>query len=658
MSDKPNLVIDEPTATGWQRTELYGDRDKAKNYVNAARTQLGGMRSMYGVNERIANHEPGGHYHQWATLDDGTKIHTITNDGHDTVRIYAASTPPSPSEKEEKEDDTKPYLWVGVRIKWDASRTSRFGDSGVPYDGLLAFIAEPDGEGGIKNGLVYPSPNTGWSTDTQANLASGEPELEISFLGADGLSRFRVATLNEGVAEHQSLWSSQHTFPLGVHNFSFFDSVADSGSFCFSKSGLKGFDYTNARNYNTLVNDFLPYDPMLNADEQQGERNFGANAQAIIEESGFDALAWDTVFVIDPEEGNPVYTPTDEREGIAAANQAFYRAGMAEGDDQILPGLYLLNIGAYGEQQVISSRNGEAVATLNPNIWRRTNEADFSDYRTLTSLSPMTVEVEVRLGKEPFMDIFNFELAIGGYETVARAVYPYGEDSHLTSVCQDNVGPNPHGNNWYPQTIAIDVENKTAELSNNLPDGVFVPSGFNYSVALGSRYPLEVYVHGDYGVSQVSAANYADYAALTIAQMLDEMTTGIWGPNIEIRERLYSDIVGAANAAAISHGFVWLYNVQANSFTPLPIVSALGDYDYTDQPDGFGGTFPSTYKQHLYWFYPYRVQARRRCSKVFAVLLQAAISDAIVETGNTNQHDEPAGTYDVPACCPETFFGS
>lgn len=656
MSDKPNLVIDEPTATGWQRTELYGDRDKAKNYVNAARTQLGGMRSMYGVNERIANYEPGGHYHQWSTLDDGTKIHTITNDGHDTVRIYASSSSSS-SKKEEKEDDTKPYMWVGVRIKWDASSTSRFNQTGVPWAGLLAFIAEPDGEGGIKNGLVFPSPNVGWSTETRSNLASEDTPLEISFR-VDGLSSFRVATLNEGVAEHQSLWSDFHTFPLGVHNFSFFDSVTASGAFCFSQNGLKGFDYTSAPNPDTLVNDFLPYDPMLNEDEQQGERNFGANAQAIIESAGYRAVAWDTVFVIDPEEGNPAYTPTDLRNGIDAANQAFYRAGMAEGDDQILPGLYLLNVGATGEQSIQSSRAGETVATLNPALWQRTNEADFSDYRTVSVLTPMTVEVEVRLGKEPFMDIFNFELAIGGYETVARSLFPYGENANAVSVCQADTGPNPHGNNWYPQTIAIDVENNTAELSNNLPDGVFVPSGYNYASSIAARYPLEIYVHGDYGVSQVSAANYADYAALTIAQLLDEMTTGALGPNIEIRERLYSDIFGAANEAGIGAGFVWLYNVQANSFTPLPIVSALGDYDYTDQDDGFGGTFPSTYKQHLYWFYPYRVQARRRCSKVFAVLLQAAISDAIVENGNTNQHDEPAGTYDVPACCPETFFGS
>lgn len=98
MSDKP-LIIDEPVATGWLRSEYHGDQDKAKGYTLQARKVLGGMRSMYGVNDRIANGEGGGFYKQAVNLPDGTRIEALTNDGHDTIKIYASSSSESSSEK-------------------------------------------------------------------------------------------------------------------------------------------------------------------------------------------------------------------------------------------------------------------------------------------------------------------------------------------------------------------------------------------------------------------------------------------------------------------------------------------------------------------------------------------------------------------------------
>jgi uncharacterized membrane protein len=87
----PNTAFDEQLATGWARIELYGDRDKAGGLIHQARTQLGGMRVMYGVNQRIAEGESGGFYHATNTLDDGSVIQTMTNDGQDIIRIHAAS---------------------------------------------------------------------------------------------------------------------------------------------------------------------------------------------------------------------------------------------------------------------------------------------------------------------------------------------------------------------------------------------------------------------------------------------------------------------------------------------------------------------------------------------------------------------------------------
>lgn len=87
MSDQPAMTIDEPVVTGWLRSEFYGDADKGQAYLYAARKQLGALKTRYGVNDRVAQGEPGGFYRDHRVLADGTRIETFTNDGHDTVRI-------------------------------------------------------------------------------------------------------------------------------------------------------------------------------------------------------------------------------------------------------------------------------------------------------------------------------------------------------------------------------------------------------------------------------------------------------------------------------------------------------------------------------------------------------------------------------------------
>jgi hypothetical protein len=95
MSDKPDLVFNEAQSSGWLRAEFYGDEEAAKGYIDQARQVLGSMRIRHGVNERIAEGQPGGFFRADQVLPDGTRIETLTNDGHDTVRITASSQLPA-----------------------------------------------------------------------------------------------------------------------------------------------------------------------------------------------------------------------------------------------------------------------------------------------------------------------------------------------------------------------------------------------------------------------------------------------------------------------------------------------------------------------------------------------------------------------------------
>lgn len=103
MSKPPDLVFNEPVATGWMRTELYGDRARAGAMIPLARAQMGWMRTIYGVNQRIAEGDAGGFYAQVRQLDDGTMIQTITNNGFDIIRIDAP--PPQPKPRRRRDTD-------------------------------------------------------------------------------------------------------------------------------------------------------------------------------------------------------------------------------------------------------------------------------------------------------------------------------------------------------------------------------------------------------------------------------------------------------------------------------------------------------------------------------------------------------------------------
>lgn len=84
------MQFDEAVASGQLRLELRGNPDTARAHVLAGRKLLGQLRSIYGVNARIAAGQPGGYYYKLATLADGSTIEAISNNGADTLRITTA----------------------------------------------------------------------------------------------------------------------------------------------------------------------------------------------------------------------------------------------------------------------------------------------------------------------------------------------------------------------------------------------------------------------------------------------------------------------------------------------------------------------------------------------------------------------------------------
>lgn len=117
---------DEPIATGWANTQLSGDIGLAQSYLREARRLVGQLRSIHGVNARIAAGEPAGFFRARRVLPDGTRIDVVSNGGNDRIWIDAplrrAAAPPPPEPPSLAQDAVvtpPPPVPEAPGVQWD-----------------------------------------------------------------------------------------------------------------------------------------------------------------------------------------------------------------------------------------------------------------------------------------------------------------------------------------------------------------------------------------------------------------------------------------------------------------------------------------------------------------------------------------------------------
>ncbi|MGZ8317512.1 MAG: hypothetical protein ACXWVD_00285 [Telluria sp.] len=634
----PNLVMQEPTATGWQRTEIYGNAELGRSHVHDARTVLGALRSQAGVNERIAAGEAGGFYHRWAMLPDGTRVHAITNDGHDTVRIYSPGHKSEPvEEKPVSEPSGTPYMWVGVRTRYDKCRTDRWAltvnmvepntgqyrgilcDNYIMWCAFAEIMEEGDKIVRAREDVSYPTPGG------QPNIARVPDDWTVQELMQEHHGYF--------MGEGSQPYTIQRQKQLRDHNF-WIHSLDDDEYFYCSANGLRLYssEASDAGAVGTVegvlpAERWGPYDPLMDEAQNGGEgrdtTGMIAEAEAEVGLSPADVVrGWDRVFVLDPFE-DAVQPPCDGRPHILAASKALYEAGMARGIAQILAGEYMLTVSAMGEVIPESDRAGERVPIEHDPPLSRSQYGDYLEHIVPTDYTlPLVVEVEVRLGKmaqdthpdTKGMSVYTFELTCEDYHNYENVSLPfgYGEDADY-DPCYGYPGMNPLGPN-YSDFIAIDVNARTARL---VPKSevdlapVFGGGGHYKPLDGGYKTDLDLYICGDIGVSQVDQDEYAIKAAAAIYDALEVFTSGAYlNMFVNLTYRSVADLITACRD--IQKGHVWLYNVMSNTITALPLV------DSTDAMKA-----DTRYKDWMSWYYPYRKQSRAACRAPAAILLQA-----------------------------------
>lgn len=181
----PDQVLFEPRATGALRVELFGNTAAAGAQLGRARVLLGALRSMYGVNERLAAGEPGGFYLQRQVLPDGTLIEVSTNGGFDMVRIQAPPArraAPRSAPPQRRWGRTKSVLAAGTYFNFMNDSTY-----------IEAYLWRENDAGGELVPVETPPLAPIWQNNVAGVSANGEVAGWIGYFDADGNSGTAMA---------------------------------------------------------------------------------------------------------------------------------------------------------------------------------------------------------------------------------------------------------------------------------------------------------------------------------------------------------------------------------------------------------------------------------------------------------------------------------
>jgi hypothetical protein len=628
---KPDLVIDEPVATGWARVEVYGDQEAGRALLHLGRVQLGTMRSGYGVNERLAQGQATGFCHQWSQLPDGSRIHTVHNEGHDTIRLYAARSAEHRVEKQRLDDfDPGAYLWVGIRVK-DGVRH--------PFYALDFWLLEPTNPNAPGRGIV----GTGFSS-----IDAWTVGLSSEFVQQDGggyLMQLRAGLQQDGdnadalaLAMYDTWYDTTRpppfssTMSFGDHDFLLsaivepgvlgtnqYNNFTDVG---FTRNGLFAMYHDDANPF------WGPYDPKMSAEQNRGlERDLSQRIDSGGSGNSY-SFGWDAVCWIDPFAAQLAGRTTlvdDRARTLAMQKFLVDNEFTSKGRAQVLPGQYLLVARAYDTPtHYESSRAGQAIPVVGGT---RSVSCDYDDYDTLVrDWPPLQVEVEVRIGRstltqrvglpddqENVADIpartFHFDLTCQRYDERFAVVYPHGSLPDYDDCGKDN-GPNMGGPS-FSQVVGIDVLGQSAEIVGEV--GAMAPflgqAAFHEYASQQRR--TAVFMVSTAFPQPGSQADWEAKAGTALFTAAEKVTSGQYGC-ADMHGEL-SEAEAQAMFAGTDRTHVWAWFPRAgHSLVDLGVPTGVpADWAYHDPP------FDST---NFAWYYTLAVPYRNQCYRTFGVV--------------------------------------
>ncbi len=441
------------------------------------------------------------------TNEDGVKLTASSRFGQDEMIIDVPKTEGG-EEKEEKKPTEKhaPYLWVGARVLYDTPRS----ESPARF---TLMVIEPG-----QNQLVTDPLSTQWYYSSDAYL----PNLKL---------------------DSQDVGMAQYLGPAGRWNYTTFD---DDGQMVFTRSLL--------RHYGGLIfpdaaGPILPAHDPYGTPEGKAARVRPSSVQFPAE---FEEVEeWDQVVVLDPDEGGA--EPTSHRAGD---RQVLARLAQVTGTPipVVIPGDYIIKVMSIGVPCAVSS----AAAPYANYGW---------DEDVNSAYGNKTIEVEVRVGKEPNTIRRRFTTVLRSHSELFRDMHPFGNLHELPVHC--DMGPNPHGPWWVQTAIHANPTANTINVSAQIPD-VFAPGA---SAQLCRRKLWDCYVQIFPPQCLYATGFYGNEAGRQIWEMIAlQIRTGTVEP-YSIPRRTQAEIQAAANAVidATSGEGLYHYDPATNVFSPVPV---------------------------------------------------------------------------------------
>lgn len=373
-------------------------------------------------------------YQQRVTLEDGATL--IASMRHGQAEIHIDIPRGGKQEEKKPEEESLPYMWVGIRTDWFNG-------------GYLAsvLVIEP----GERGGILMGGPAGDFS---QMNLYEGRAGDSIRY---DGTTQPRLDIPRQIEVYRDPTFYVPSGNPVNPYvivpagreplALRYPDGAEEVGGLKFSQNGLMIYDAwqvgdgMQARGFESGL---WPYDPRVPVAEQ---------AQAT--QGYFSTIGlWDTAIVVDPNPGvsaGPGMRDIDKRVGRAVLGAVGVGPrGVAQ------PGEYVLKLMIAGD----------------PCDSPKTNP----DLRT-----PVDITIDVCFGK-PIRSQHTFVVTISHWDDLWRGMFPYGSRPWPEEFVNPEweMGTNPHNDAWWQGALLLNPRAGTVQrVESHIPAEVFVPEDIN-----------------------------------------------------------------------------------------------------------------------------------------------------------------------------------
>lgn len=500
--------------------------EAASEYLGFARTLLGQLKNemrfanlMQGVRRKLLQHPCG-----------LVEVTVMSIFGQDQISISLPSCQ-QPTGKRERRDEFEPtpYLWVGVRIRWDLMEPTEYWDSSI-----AVYLSEPHDDNTPATehrGIIYNEESSTVAYGPNLYATVYVDDEEPSWDGQDTNWADDTGTPENrrfyGISDH--FGNSQHTTKNGLRVWDSWDFSAATWA---TRVNPQDEPIENLSDATILP----PHDPLADSD---------VDLNRVMPDWHYlkdTPPRWDVVFCLDPSQGEG--KPTNKLPGDREIAEAIARTSGLTGTGTVVPGEYALKI----------VRNGpdcyeQASGTTG---WRE----DYTVYPV-----PVVVEIEVRAGKNN-TNTQTFIVSIEQSTYFYRNLWPFGDpyQSDTLTCPQLYGGPNKHHDCWWQDCILVDVENSEINLASQ-----YAPDYFGENV--GTRDPYSCY---QYAGASIYIGWYPPYAfvcplSYLIDATYDLLTYGCQNYSYALPETTHAEVEAALTGVVDVAAGLYRYNVFTKS---------------------------------------------------------------------------------------------